>query len=80
MFVYTKYVAIMVNSNSNRAFWSDGSNYAGHREYTIDKLFEALERILSNTSIHFSGSIFKRIFEIPIGGNVSPFIADLYLS
>ena len=46
MFVNSKSVAIMVNSNSKRAFWSNGSNYAGYREYTIDKLLEALELIL----------------------------------
>ena len=40
MFVNSKSVAIMVNSNSKRAFWSNGSNYAGYREYTIDKLFD----------------------------------------
>ena len=80
MFVNSKSVAIMVNSNSKRAFWSNGSNYAGYREYTIDKLLEALELILFNTYIQFNGSIFKQILGIPMGGNASPFIADLYLS
>ena len=63
-----------------KAFWSNGSNYAGYREYTIDKLLEALETILFNTYIQFNGSIFKQILGIPMGGNASPFIADLYLS
>ena len=80
MFVNSKSVAIMVNSNSKTAFWSNGSNYAGYREYTIDKLLEALELILFNTYIQFNGSIFKQILGIPMGGNASPFIADLYLS
>ena len=80
MFVNSKSVAIMVNSNSKRAFWSNGSNYAGYREYTIDKLLEALELILFNTYIQFNGSIFKQILGIPMGGNAWPFIADLYLS
>ena len=80
MFVNSKSVAIMVNSNSKRAFWSNGSNYAGYREYTIDKLPEALELILFNTFIQFNGSIFKQILGIPMGGNASPFIADLNLS
>ena len=80
MFVNSKSVAIMVNSNSKRAFWSNGSNYAGYREYTIDELLEALELILFNTYIQFNGSIFKQILGIPMGGNASPFIADLYLS
>ena len=70
----------MVNSNSKRAFWSNGSNYAGYRDYTIDKLLEALELILFNTYIKFNGSIFKQILGIPMGGSASPFIADLYLS
>ena len=80
MFVNSKSVAIMVNSNRKRAFWLNGSNYAGYREYTINKLLEALELILFNTYIQFNGSIFKQILAIPMGGNASPFIADVYLS
>ena len=80
MFVNNKSVAIMVKSNSKRAFWSNGSNYAGYREYTIDKLLEALQLILFNTYIQFNGSIFKQILWIPLGSNASTFIADLYLS
>ena len=80
MFVNSKSVAIMVKSNSKRAFWSNGSNYAGYREYTIDKLLEALELILFNSYIQFNGSIFKQILWIPMGSNASPFIADFYLS
>ena len=76
----SKSVASMVNSNSKRAFWSNGKNYAGYREYTIDKLLEALELILFNTYIQFNGNIFKQIHGIPMGGNASPFIADLFLS
>ena len=79
MFVNTKSVAIMVNSNSKRPFWSNGSNYARYREYTIDKLLEALELILFNTYTQFNWSIFKQTLGIPMGGNALPFIADLYL-
>ena len=74
MFVNSKSVAIMVNSNSKREFWSNGSNYAGYREYTIDKLLEALELILFNTYIQFNGSIFKQILGIPMGGSASPLL------
>ena len=80
MFVNSKRVSIMVNPNRKKAFWSNGSNYAGYREYTIDKLLEALETILFNTYIQFNESILKQILGIPMGGNASPFIADLYLS
>ena len=80
MFVNSKSVALMVNENSIRAFWSNGSNCAGYREYTIDKLLEALELILFNTHFQFNASIFKQILGIPMGVNVSPVIADLFLS
>ena len=80
MFANIKAVSIMVNPNRKKAFWSNGSNYAGYREYTIDQLLEALEIILFNTYIQFNGCIFKQILGIPMGGNASPFIADLYLS
>ena len=80
MLVNSKSVAIMVNSNSKGAFRLNGSNYAGYREYTLDKLLEALELILFNTYIQFNESIFKQILGIPRSGNASPFIADLYLS
>ena len=43
-------------------------------------LLEALEIILFNTYIQFNGTVFKQILGIPMGGNASPFIADLYLS
>ena len=49
-------------------------------EYTIDELLEALEIILFNTYIQFNGCIFEQILGIPMGGNASHFIADLYLS
>ena len=80
MFANSKAVSIIVNPNRKKAFWSNGSNYAGYREYTIDQLLEALEIILFNTYIQFNGCIFKQILGIPMGGNASPFIADLYLS
>ena len=60
--------------------WSNGSHYAGYREYTLDGLREALEIIIFNTYIQFNECIFKQILGIPMGGNASPFIADLYLS
>ena len=72
----------MVNPNRKKAFWSNGSNYAGYREYTIDELLKTLEIILFNTYIQFNWCIFKQRLGIPMGGNASPFnlIADLYLS
>ena len=80
MFTNAKSIAILVNSYRKKAFWSNGSSYPGYREYTIDKLLEALEIILFNTHIQFNGNVFKQILGIPMGGNASPFIANLYLS
>ena len=80
MFANRKAVSIMVNPNRKKTIWSNGSNYAGYREYTMDELLEALEIILFNTFIHLNGCICKQILGIPMGGNAFPFIADLYLS
>ena len=54
--------------------------YKGYKEYTIDKLLDALKFILQNTYVQFAGNFFKQIQGIPMGGNASPFIADLYLA
>ena len=78
MFANSKSIAILVHSYRKKAFWSNG--YPSYREYTIDKLLKALEIILLNTYIQFNGTVFKQILGIPMGGNASPFIADLYLS
>ena len=77
MFANSKSIAILVNSYRKKAFCSNGSSYPGYREYTIDKLLEALKIILFNTYIQFNGTVFKQILGIPMGGNASPFIADL---
>ena len=77
MFANTKSNAILVNSYRKKAFWFNGSSYPGYREYTIDKLLEALEIILFNTYIQFNGTVFKHILDIHMSGNASPFIADL---
>ena len=72
--------AILVNSNVKKAFWSRGNFPKKYKIYTIDKLIEALKFILFNTYVQFGGHVFKQILGIPMGGNASPFIADLYLS
>ena len=71
---------MMVNAVKRKAFWSHGANYSGYKEYTIDKLLDALKFVLYHTYVQFDGHIFKQIKGVPMGGNASPFIADLYLS
>ena len=42
-------------------------------------IFELLEFVLYNTYIRFGGDLYKQIMGIPMRGNASPFIADLFL-
>ena len=71
---------MMINAVKKKAFWGHGVNYSGYKEYTIDKLLDALKFILYHTYVQFGGFIFKQIQGIPMRGNASPCIADLYLS
>ena len=80
MFANSKCIAILANSYRKNSFWSNGSSCPGYWQYTIDNLLEALDIIIFNTYIQFNGIVFKQILGIPMGGNASPFIADLYLS
>ena len=77
---HSKAGSIMVNSKNGRTYWCRGSNHSGYTEYTQDKLLDALKFILFNTYVQFGGKVFKQIKGIPMGGNASPFIADLYLA
>ena len=60
MFANSKSLAIWVNSYRKKALCSNGSSYPGYREYTINKLLEALEINLFNTYIQFNGTVFKQ--------------------
>ena len=71
---------ILVNAARKKAFWFNGKDYVGYKRYTIDKFLDALKFILYNSYIQFADMIFKQIKGIPMGGNASPFIADLYLA
>jgi hypothetical protein len=71
---------ILVNVYKKKSFWCGKSSYSGYIEYTIDKLLNALEFVIFETYIQFGNNIFKQIKGIPMGGNASPLIADLYLS
>ena len=70
---------LMINTYTGKAFWSHGTQYSGYKEYTVDKLLDALKFVLYNTYVQFGDEIFLQIKGIPMGGNASPFIADLYL-
>ena len=70
----------MVNGDVKKSFWHDSSDPPNYKLYTIDKLLDSLKYVLFNTYIQFAGHIFLQTQGIPMGGNASPFIADLFLA
>ena len=40
---------LLVSSSCRKAFWSTGVHYSGYKQYTIDKIIEALKFVLFNT-------------------------------
>ena len=53
--------------------------YAGFHSITASKLKLAVKFVLNNTYVSFSNIIFKQVQGIPMGGNCSPLLADLFL-
>lgn len=80
MFINSGSNCLLVNASRGRAFWSQGNHYPSYKMYTIDRLLDALKYILYCTYVQFAGNIFRQIKGIPMGGNASPFIADLCLA
>ena len=79
MFKNSYAMYISVNAFTKKAFWSN-ERIKGYRHYTLQQVLDALEFILFNTYIRFGDYIFLQTRGIPMGGNASPLIADLYLS
>ena len=48
--------------------------------YDREKLKTALDYLLFNSFVRFGPHVFKQIKGIPMGGNASPLIADLFLA
>lgn len=80
MFDNSRCNSLYVNADRKKAFWNKGESRTGYKEYTRDDLLDALHYILFNTYVQFAGNIFKQTQGIPMGGNASPFIADLCLA
>ena len=62
-----------------KRFWSH-SDKNGYISFSLQHLLDTLEFILLNTYIQFGQHLFLQSKGIPMGGNASPLIADLYLS
>ena len=83
MFATNKAHKMWVNGERGKAFWSKTMNdykNSGYKCYDQEDLLRALHYILFETHVKFAGNIFKQTKGIPMGGNASPFIADLCLA
>ena len=58
--------------------WFSSSN--SNNSFSREKLKEALEYLLFNSYVKFGPYVFKQAKGIPMGGNASPLIADLFLA
>ena len=54
MFKNSGSVGILVNSESKKAFWSDGSDRPNYKFYDLDKLLESLKYVRYNTYVQFA--------------------------
>ena len=54
-------------------------NY-NQKSYTIEDLISSIDFLLDNTFVQFGPFMFHQIKGIPMGGNCSPLLADLYLT
>ena len=70
---------LLVNAYTKKALWSH-SDKNGYFSFSLQHLLDTLEFILFNTYIQFGQHLFLQSKGIPMGGNASPLIADLYLS
>ena len=71
---------ILINAEQKRAFYYKGDDYPGYEMFYKAELLQALHYILFNTYVQFVGKKFLQTKDIPMGGNASPFIADLCLA
>ena len=55
------------------------SYYCFYYCFDIDSFKNAIEFVLSEVFITFAGSVFRQIRGVPMGGNCSPLLADLFL-
>ena len=70
---------IMVNNFTGTTFWSNDRK-SGYKFHTLDHVLDSLHFILYNTYVIFGPYTFLQTKGIPMGGNASPLIADLYLA
>ena len=64
----------------NKSSWFSSSYSNNKCIYDREKLKIALEYLLFNSYVRFGPFVFKQVKGIPMGGNASPLIADLFLA
>ena len=62
----------------DKSFFSK-RQYKGHLCFDLDSFKKAIDFILSEVFITFAGNVFRQIRGVPMGGNCSPLLADLFL-
>lgn len=62
----------------NRSFFSK-KVYKGYHCFDLSQFKEAVHFIISEVFVVFGGKVFQQIRGIPMGGNCSPLLADLFL-
>ena len=68
---------ITLNHYLSKSWFSSSDT---RNSYSREKLKEALEYLLFNSYVKFGPYVFKQTKGIPMGGNASPLIADLFLA
>ena len=72
---------LKIDTYNKKARWTNYFNSTtSSRCYSLDMIFDLLEFVLFNTYIKFNGNLYYQSNGIPMGGNASPVIADLFLN
>ena len=72
-----KYIVL---DHFNSSSWFSSSCNSKKASYDREKLKMSLEYLLFNSYVRFGPYVFKQVKGIPMGGNASPLIADLFLA
>ena len=77
----------LVFNSSNRKYLCVGydrsffakSQYKNFSCFNVDSFKKAIDYVISEVYVTFAGKVFKQVRGVPMGGNSSPLLADLFL-
>ena len=70
--------SLYIACNDRRAFFtSEAINH--YNLWSYQKVCETLTFLLNNISIRFGSKLYQQTVRIPMGTNLAPFVADLFL-